>query len=50
MAKQNGNELGDGNLKEDKDGSKKDGTDDGKAEPPGPPPVGLVELVRFVFW
>ena len=47
MAKQKGNEFGDG---KEKDGSKKDGKEDEKAEPPGPPPVGLLELVRSASW
>ena len=47
MAKQKGNEFGDGKLKEEKDGAKKDGKEDEKAEPPGPPPIGLIQLVRL---
>ena len=48
MAKQNGNELRDGNQEEKTDRQKKDGKEDAKAEPPGPPPIGLIELVWFV--
>ena len=47
MGKQKGNELGDGMPEEETGGSKKDGKEDTKAEPPGPPPIGLIELVRF---
>ena len=47
MGKQKGNELGDGKTEEETGGSKKDGKEDTKAEPPGPPPIGLIELVRF---
>ena len=47
MAKQKENEFGEGKLKEENDGAKKDGKDDEKAEPPGPPPIGLIQLVRL---
>ena len=47
MGKQKGNEIGDGKPDEETVGSKKDGKEDTNAEPPGPPPIGLIELVRF---
>ena len=47
MGKQKGNKLGDGKTEEETGGSKKDGKEDAKAEPPGPPPIGLIELVRL---
>ena len=48
MGKQKGNGLGDGRPEEEEGGSKKDGKEENtKAEPPGPPPIGLIELVRF---
>ena len=47
MTKQKGYDLGDGKPEEETGGSKKDGKEDAKAEPPGPPPIGLIELVIF---
>jgi len=45
MAKQKGKELGDGKPEEETGGSK--GKEETKAEPPGPPPIGLIELFKF---
>ena len=49
MGKQKGNELGAGKPEEETGGSKKDGKEDAKTEPPGPPPIGLIELVCVFF-
>ena len=50
MAKQKGKELGDGKPEEERGGSKKDGKEETKAEPPGPPPIGLIELVKICLF
>ena len=42
-------ELGDGKVEEEMERSKKEGKEETKSEPPGPPPIGLIELVRFTF-
>ena len=42
-------ELGDGKVEEEMERSKKEGKEETKSEPPGPPPIGLIELVRFAF-
>ena len=42
-------ELGDGKVEEEMGRSKKEGKEETKSEPPGPPPIGLIELVRFAF-
>ena len=42
-------ELGDGKVEEEMESSKKEGKEETKSEPPGPPPIGLIELVRFAF-
>ena len=50
MAKQQGKELGDGKPENERGGSKKDGKEETKAEPPGPPPIGLIELVKICLF
>ena len=43
------NELGDGKVEEEMERSKKEGKEETKSEPPGPPPIGLIELVRLAL-